>query len=77
MSEGKKFKFVNEYGEVIVAWQGEDGKVRFTHSDASEGEHFLVPRALSACSSASDVVLSPEEIHFLLGVWLGKGEKEE
>ncbi len=72
MNEEQRFTFVNEYGETIEAWKGDDGKVYFTHSDASPGEHFLIPGMLGRVPWVSDVVLSPEELYFLLGVWLGK-----
>ena len=74
MSGNRKVTFVNDYGETIEAWKEEDGTVHFTHTDAPERDHFFVPAPLAVCPGVSDVTLNLTELHFLLGVWLGKEE---
>ncbi len=75
MTEERRFTFVNDYGETIEAWRGKDGTVQFTHTDSPGREHFFAPAPLSVCPGVSDVVLNLAEVHFLLGVWLGKAEE--
>ena len=78
MTEERRFTFVNEDGETIKAWKGEDGAVHFTHTDdeVPAGVHVFIPSIFSVCPAVMDgVLLSPEEIYFLLGVWLGKAEE--